>query len=54
MATKRKMCGICRTHTIVRKVTFAPRLKDDSEPEIAWICSPCVIELESDEPSNKD
>lgn len=53
MATKRKQCTVCKTDTIVKKVKFkahpdAVRGGD----EIAWLCSPCVIELEEPEVSS--
>jgi hypothetical protein len=47
MATKRKQCTVCKTHTIVQKAKFKAHpdaLKQ--EDEIAWLCSPCVIELQ--------
>jgi hypothetical protein len=50
MATKRKQCTVCKTHTIVRKVIFkAPQESRTRDDEIAWLCSPCVIELEEPE-----
>ena len=47
MATKRKQCTVCKTDTIVKKVKF--KAYPDAmkqEDEIAWLCSPCVIELQ--------
>jgi len=49
MATKRKQCTVCKTNTIVRKVKFkAEKDAVNQDDEIAWLCSPCVTELEEE------
>jgi len=47
MSTKRKQCTVCRTNTIVKKVKFkAEKNAVSQEDEIAWLCSPCVTDLQ--------
>jgi hypothetical protein len=48
MATKRRQCEMCWTHTIVRKAKFASK-NPDREFDLVWLCSPCIDELGPDD-----
>jgi RNase P subunit RPR2 len=44
MAVKRRVCKLCDTHTIVKKVSFKS-MDPKKEFDIEWMCTPCITEL---------